>query len=75
MENKDMKIGKFKPYKNYTGTIEYSVDDHVYFGQVVINKNLVTYHADNVEDLLNKFHEAVDDYLSICEAASKVPEK
>lgn len=34
-----MKIGKFKPYKNYTGTIEYSVDDYVHFGQVVINKD------------------------------------
>ena len=56
-------IGEFKEYKVYTGSIEYSMNDQVYFGKLLNIKDLVNYEADNIIDLENQFHEAVDDYI------------
>ena len=37
-----MKIGKLEEYRGYTGTIEYSGDDNVYFGQISNTKDVIT---------------------------------
>ena len=58
----------FKEYKGYTGSIEYDVEDKIHYGKVLFtNKNhLVNYEAENIVELEEEFHKAVDDYLEFC---------
>jgi predicted HicB family RNase H-like nuclease len=58
-----MVIGYFTKYKDYTGSIEYDLEDKLHYGKLMYIKDLVCYHADNIVDLEKYFHEAVDDYI------------
>ena len=62
-------------YKGYTGTIEFSEEDGVFFGKVIGIRSLISYEGTNVDELIVDFHEAVDDYLQICEDEGVEPEK
>lgn len=39
-----MKIGQFVEYKGYVGTIEYSPEDRLHYGSLLID-DFVNYHA------------------------------
>jgi len=54
-------------YKGYIGSVE-SQDDNTYYGKVLGIKALIAYEGASVEELIEDFHGAVDDYLSVCEA-------
>lgn len=55
-------------YKGFTGTVEWSETDGVFFGQVLnIAPNLVSYEGDSEETLEIRFQEAIDDYLEYLE--------
>lgn len=62
------RIGTFKKYKGYAGTIEYDSEDKIHYGKVLFtNENhLVNYEAENIVELEEEFHKAVDDYLEFC---------
>lgn len=62
MNNFEMRIGQFVEYKGYIGTIEYSPEDKLYYGSLLID-DFVNYHADNLIDLENQYHNAVDGYI------------
>jgi len=62
-------------YKGYSGTVEFSAPDEVFFGKINGIRDVVTFEADSVVKLKKAFREAVDDYLSTCETLSKEPEK
>ena len=62
-------------YKGYIGTIEFSEEDGVLFGKVMGIRSLISYEGTNVKELLDDFHEAVDDYLQICKEEGVAPEK
>lgn len=66
-----MFIGYFAPYRSYTGTIEFSLDDGCYYGKIKNTKDLVNYEAKNAMMLLNEFRKAVDDYLDFCKSVGK----
>ena len=62
-------------YKDYLGTVAFSAEDLVFHGKIQGITDLVTFEATHVEGLLSAFHEAVDDYLDLCERYEKKPEK
>jgi len=62
-------------YKGYLGIVEFSPDDMVFHGKIHGINDLVTFEAKDVDSLLSAFHEAVDDYLEICQRYGKTPEK
>lgn len=62
-------------YKNYIGSVEFSEADSCFFGKVMGVRALISYEGTNAKDLVADFHSAVDDYLSLCEAEGKAPEK
>lgn len=65
---KTCRIGTFEKYKDYAGTIEYDSEDKIHYGKVLFtNENhLVNYEAENIVELEEEFHKAVDDYLEFC---------
>lgn len=51
-------------YKGYTGSIEFSAEDNVYFGKIIGIRSLISYEGETAKELLEDFHGAVDDYLA-----------
>ncbi len=62
-------------YKGYYARIEYSSKDAVLFGKIEGIDDLMTFEGDDVRQIVEAFHEAVDDYLLLCEEIGKSPEK
>ncbi len=62
-------------YKGYTGSVEFSEKDCLLFGKVMGIRALVSYEGTNVQELIDDFHGAVDDYLALCEEEGRKPER
>lgn len=62
-------------YKGYIGSVAYSEPDKVFFGKLEGIDALVNYEGESVAELTAAFHEAVDDYLALCEDMGQKPEK
>ena len=61
-------------YKGYIGSVEFSETDRVFHGKVQGIRSLVSYEGSNADELINDFHEAVDDYLDMCQMHGITPE-
>lgn len=62
-------------YKGYIGSVEFSEDDGLFYGKVTGIRSLISYEGTTAKTLIKNFHVAIDDYLSLCEERSEVPEK
>ena len=54
-------------YKGYIGSVEVSEEDGVFFGKVQGIRSLISYEGENYNDLRDDFHNAVEDYLAMCQ--------
>lgn len=54
-------------YKGYLGSVEFSEEDEMFFGKGLGIRSLISYEGDNVEALIFAIHDAVDEYLRLCE--------
>ena len=59
----------------YTARVEFSAEDRVFFGQMDDITDLISFEGNTVEELEKAFAEAVADYLALCAATGKQPEK
>lgn len=62
-------------YKGYAARIEYSDEDGCFIGHMAGIIDVISFHADTVNDLRAAFVEAVDDYLTTCERLGRTPQK
>jgi predicted HicB family RNase H-like nuclease len=62
-------------YKGYTGSIEYSKEDKVFYGKILDIRGLITFESDTLDGLPAAFHDSVDDYLKDCEEEGWEPLK
>lgn len=62
-------------YKGYYGSIEYSDEDHCFYGKVLGINSLILFEGTNVQELESSFHEMLDEYLADCREAHVEPEK
>jgi predicted HicB family RNase H-like nuclease len=62
-------------YDGYSARVEYDDEDGIFFGKIAGIADGVFFHADNVADLRNAFHQAVDDYIETCVKIGKPPQK
>lgn len=51
-------------YKGYRGTVEYFEEEKLYYGKVIGIKDLISYEGETLDELLEDFHEGVDQYIS-----------
>ncbi len=61
-------------YKGYVGSVEFSENDGVLYGKVQGIRSLISYEGTTVQELLDDFHGAVDDYLALCAEEGTQPE-
>lgn len=68
-------MSKMLRYKNYYGSVEFSLDDMVLHGKVECIADVVTYEGETLPQLQKAFEEAVEDYLETCREIGKSPDK
>ncbi len=61
-------------YKGYTGSIEFSKEDELFYGKVLGIKSLISYEGRNGKELVKDFHESIDEYLNLCKKENRKPE-
>ena len=69
-----MAVNNIMEYKGYVGSVEFSEPDGIFFGKVQGIRSLISYEGTNASELVSDFHNAVDDYLALCEAEGTTPE-
>lgn len=62
-------------YKGYLGSVEFSEADGVFFGKVMGIRGLLSYEGTSAKELVEGFHGVVDDYLALCAAEGRAPER
>lgn len=50
-------------YKNCVGSVEFSKEDGLYYGKVLGICSLISYEGTTVNELIEDFHDAIDDYM------------
>lgn len=58
-------------YKGNEAYIRYSEQDHCYYGSIRNIKDCITFEGDNLYELEEDFHGAVDEYLDFCKEVGK----
>lgn len=66
-----MRIGQFMEYKGYIGSIEYNLEDKLHYGSLLNTDDFVNYHGDNIIELEQQYHNAVDDYIEFKKVIGK----
>ena len=66
---------KMLNYKGYYGTIEYSLEDQVLYGEVVGINGLLPYEGNTLKELEDDFRGVIDEYLEDCKAEGITPQK
>lgn len=62
-------------YKGYVGRVT-AVDEKqaLLHGEVADLRDVITFQGKTVEELLQAFHDSVDDYLAFCDDLAQSPE-
>ena len=58
-------------YKKFLAHVQYSTEDDVFFGKIEGINDLVTFEGTSTGELKSAFHEAVNDYILLCQEHSK----
>lgn len=61
-------------YKGYQTRMCYSSPDNVYFGEIEDIDDLISFHSKCPEEFEDAFHNAVDEYISLCKELNVVPD-
>lgn len=62
-------------YKGFIGSVHFSAEDKVFHGKIEGITDLVSFEGHTVNELVKAFHEAVDDYITLCKELGKEPLK
>lgn len=68
-------VNNILEYKGYYTKVEFSAEDQVLYGKIEGIKDLVNYESESLSGVTQAFHEAVDDYLALCEDLGESPDK
>ncbi len=64
-----MKI-KVLSYGGYKGTVVFDEIDDVYSGKILDINASISYEGNTIEELIEDFHNAVDEYMELCVSKS-----
>lgn len=62
-------------YKGYTGYVVYDDEAHIFHGEVVGLKAVITFQGTSVDEIEQAFKDSIDDYIEWCKERGKEPEK
>jgi len=53
-------------YKGFIGTVEYDDKAHIFSGEVINTRTVITFQGTSVDEVEKEFKASVDDYLEWC---------
>lgn len=56
-------------YKGYIAQLHFDWNDNIVVGRVINTREIIFFHADNVSEIKQEFHDTIDDYITICQKA------
>lgn len=62
-------------YRGYHAKIDFSSDDNMLIGSVINIRDSLHFHGNSIAEITQSFHDSIDNYLEICAALGKVPDK
>ena len=58
-------------YKDFIGSMHFDAEERMFYGKIEGINDLVTFEGKDVNTLADAFHEAVDDYIELCQEVFK----
>lgn len=68
-------MAKTMEYRGYHAKVEYDAEDNIFVGKVLGINDSLNFHATEVNELTESFHQSVDNYIELCAKIGKSPEK
>ena len=62
-------------YKGYHAKIEFDEEDMLFVGSVFGIQDSLNFHGTTIQELVNSFHQSIDNYLEMCEEFGRKPDK
>jgi hypothetical protein len=62
-----------EPYLGYYGNVDFSEENQCWHGKILYIQDLITYEADERDDIQGYFSVAVDHYLQMCKEVGDEP--
>lgn len=62
-------------YRGYSARIEYADEEKIFVGRVVGIKKRVSFKGKSVDELRNKFQDAIEAYIESCTECGESPER
>ncbi|MBP5598463.1 MAG: type II toxin-antitoxin system HicB family antitoxin [Pseudobutyrivibrio sp.] len=62
-------------YKGYIGKVEFDDEQHIFTGEVINTRAVITFQGSSVKELEEEFENSVDDYIEWCNSDGVEPEK
>ena len=63
-------MGKMLEYKGYHARIEFAEEDMIFVGEVFGIQDSLNFHGTTVQELIENFHDCIDNYLELCKEKS-----
>jgi len=68
-------MGNSMTYKGYNASIDYCSEDDLLVGSVIGIQDSLNFHGTTLEEITNAFHSCIDNYLEMCKALGRNPDK
>lgn len=62
-------------YKGYLGDVIFDSEAHIFHGEIINTRDVITFQGKSVDELEKAFKDSVDDYLDWCKEDGIEPEK
>ena len=62
-------------YKGYIGDVNFDSEAHLFHGEVINTRDVITFQGKSVDELEKAFLDSVEDYLEWCKEDGVSPEK
>ncbi|MFM7316998.1 MAG: type II toxin-antitoxin system HicB family antitoxin [Isosphaeraceae bacterium] len=62
-------------YKGYIGKVTFDENAGIIHGEVINTRDVITFQGDSVAEVINAFHESIDDYIDFCKSRGENPDK
>jgi len=62
-------------YKGYNALVRFDADAGILHGEVLHLRDVVTFQGKTVDEVVQAFHDSVDDYLDFCAERGEEPDK
>ncbi|MHB8963569.1 MAG: type II toxin-antitoxin system HicB family antitoxin [Saccharofermentanales bacterium] len=62
-------------YQGFHAKIEFNADDGMLFGTILGIDDCITFEGESTDEIRTAFHEAVEDYVEMCNKVGKIPMK